>query len=74
MDCVSLCPTTCSNMGVTSSPCPRVCVEGCGCPEDMVINEEQGRCMMPSQCPDQGTNNDTHHECNMIQSNFWIFT
>ena len=53
MDCVSLCPTTCSNMGVVS-PCPQVCVGGCGCPGGMVISEEERRCVMPSQCPDQG--------------------
>ena len=37
-----------------ASPCPSVCVaEGaCGCPESMVIDEEQRRCVMPSQCPD----------------------
>ena len=40
MDCAPLCPTTCSNMGV-ASPCPRVCVGECGCPEGMVIDEEQ---------------------------------
>ena len=54
MDCAPLCPTTCSNMGV-ASPCPRVCVGGCGCPEGMVISEEDGRCVMPSQCPNQGS-------------------
>ena len=53
MDCVPLCPTTCSNMGV-ASPCPSVCVKGCGCPDGMVINEEQRRCVMPSQCPNKG--------------------
>ena len=54
MDCVPLCPTTCSNMGV-ASPCPSVCVKGCGCPDGMVINEEQRRCVMASQCPNKGT-------------------
>ena len=53
MDCAPLCPTTCSNMDV-ASPCPSVCVGGCGCPEGMVIDEEQRRCVMPSQCPDKG--------------------
>ena len=52
MDCAPLCPTTCSNVGV-ASPCPRVCVRGCGCPEGMMIDEEQQRCVMPSQCPDK---------------------
>ena len=53
MDCAPLCPATCSNMSM-ASPCPRVCVEGCGCPEGMVIDEEQRRCVMPSQCPNKG--------------------
>ena len=54
MDCAPLCPTTCSNVGV-ASPCPTVCVGGCGCPEGTVIDEEQQRCVMPSQCPDKGS-------------------
>ena len=53
MDCFLLCPTTCSNMGVVS-PWPQMCVGGCGCPGGMVISEEERRCIMPSQCPDQG--------------------
>ena len=53
MDCAPLYPITCSNMGV-ASPCPSVCVGGCGCPEGMVIDEEQKRCVLPSQCPNQG--------------------
>ena len=52
MDCTPLCPTTCSNKDV-ASPCPRVCVRGCGCLEGMVIDEEQRRCVMPSQCPNK---------------------
>ena len=62
MDCAPLCPTTCSNMGV-ASPCPRVCVGGCGCPEGMVIDEEQRRCVIPSQCPDKSM-------CNLIQRSY----
>ena len=35
-----------------TSPCPSVCVGGCGCPEGMMIDEEQRRCVIPSLCPD----------------------
>ena len=49
MDCASLCPATCSSVDVPS-PCPRVCVRGCECPEDMVFDEEQQKCVMESQC------------------------
>ena len=52
MDCAPLCPATCSNVGV-ASPCPRICVGGCGCLEGMVIDEVQRRCVMPSECPDK---------------------
>ena len=31
----------------------RVCVRGCGCPVGMVIDEEQRRCVIPSQCPNK---------------------
>ena len=60
MDCAPLCPTTCSNKDVASR-CPRVCVRGCGCPEGMVIDEEQRRCVMPSQCPNKGIINLAMH-------------
>ncbi|XP_065919808.1 von Willebrand factor-like [Dysidea avara] len=52
MDCAPLCHTTCSNFGQTS-PCPVVCVRGCGCLQDMAIDEDQRRCVMPSQCPNK---------------------
>ena len=52
MDCAPLCHTTCSNFG-HNSPCPVVCVRGCGCPQGMVIDEDQRRCVMPLQCPNK---------------------
>ena len=49
MDCAPLCPIT----REVASPCPSVCVGGCGCLEGMVIDEvEQRRCVI--QCPNQG--------------------
>jgi len=52
MDCAPLCHTTCSNVD-QNSPCSAVCVRGCGCPQGMVIDEDQRRCVMPSQCPNK---------------------
>ena len=56
MDCMPLCPTTCTNMDV-DSPCTSVCARGCGCPDRIVISEEQGRCVMPSIYPNNGISN-----------------
>ncbi|XP_065888430.1 keratin-associated protein 10-6-like isoform X2 [Dysidea avara] len=50
MDCVPLCQNTCSNVNV-DSPCPEVCIRGCGCPGSMVLDENRGRCVRQSQCP-----------------------
>jgi len=52
MDCAPLCQNTCSNVNVESylSPCPDVCVRGCGCPSNMILDEDRGRCVMPAQC------------------------
>ena len=52
MECAPLCPTTCSNYGL-ASPCPAVCIRGCGCPQGMVVDEDLRRCVMPSQCPNK---------------------
>ena len=54
MDCAPLCRKTCSTVDQTS-PCPEVCVRGCGCPDGMAIDEKQRRCVMRSRCPNKGS-------------------
>ena len=61
MDCAPLCQTTCSNLSI-NSPCPEVCVRGCGCPGSMVIDEDQERCVLPSKC---------HYASTLVQS--WVY-
>ena len=58
------CHKTCNTTGPV--PCPRVCiVNGCECPEGTVINEENNKCVTPSEC--KGNNhNEMQEYCKLI--------
>ena len=48
--CKSLCPATCNDPKPTCIQ-PFVCMHGCVCPDDKVLDEISKKCVDPSKCP-----------------------
>ena len=42
------CHRTCNSTGPI--PCPRICINGCECPDGQVINENGTKCVTPNEC------------------------
>ena len=69
--CGPLYPITCANYHNPAS-CSQHCLQGCFCPNGMV--ELEGDCVLPSQCPNEGTNtvilpHSSHHQ-NLIANSY----
>ena len=56
MSCGTACPPTCSNPN--PGICTLQCVPGCQCPQGMVLDEEQNKCVTEDQC---GKTSNTDH-------------
>ena len=47
----SSCHRTCANQFIFFLPCPEVCiVNGCECPDGLLINEDNNECIAGSKC------------------------
>ena len=47
----SSCHRTCANRFFFFLPCPEVCiVDGCECPDGLLINEDNNECIADSKC------------------------
>ncbi|XP_077974758.1 IgGFc-binding protein-like [Styela clava] len=52
-DCASACPASClDKYDIPAKPCPAVCLQGCVCPEGMVLlDKDSDICVKSSECP-----------------------